>query len=46
MFEILARKNAQRQKHSGGFNSPQGKSMKSQVSGNGPKVVRKQGRGS
>lgn len=46
LAEILARKKAMQANHQGGFNPTQGKNMKSQTSGRGPTVMRKQGRGS
>ena len=46
MAEILAKKKAMQANHKGGFNPTQGKNMKSQTSGRGPSVMRKQGRGS
>lgn len=44
--EILARKKAMQANKHGNFNPTEGKNMKSQTSGKGPTVMRKQGRGS
>lgn len=44
--EILARKKAIQANSRGNFNPKQSKNMKSQTSGKGPTVMRKQGRGS
>lgn len=46
MFEILAKKKAMQSNKQGNFNPKEGKNMKSQTSGKGPNVMRKQGRGS